>query len=76
MTGRSWETPRAATLATSSEVANGYIRGTLEHAATAWLPATTETNVEILEREVGALPSTSIPGIYTTHHFPLGISPA
>ena len=35
-------------------MANGYIRGALEHAAAAWLPATPKTNVEILEREMRA----------------------
>ena len=35
-------------------MANGYIRGALEHAAAAWLPATPKTNVEVLEREMRA----------------------
>ncbi|KAF0303761.1 hypothetical protein FJT64_024299 [Amphibalanus amphitrite] len=35
-------------------VANGYVRGALEHAAAAWLPATSKTNVELLDREMRA----------------------
>ena len=35
-------------------VANGYVRGSLEHAAAAWLPATPPTHVEVLERELRA----------------------
>ena len=50
MTGRSWGLREQQLRA----VANGYIRGALEHAAAAWLPATPKTNVEILEREMRA----------------------
>ena len=35
-------------------VANGYVRGSLEHAAAAWLSVTPPTHVEILERELRA----------------------
>ena len=35
-------------------VANGYVRGALEHAAAAWLPATPPSHVELLERELRA----------------------
>ena len=35
-------------------MANGYVRGALEHAAAAWLPATSKTNTELLEREMRA----------------------
>ena len=50
MTGRSWGLKEQQLRA----VANGYIRGALEHAAAAWLPATPKTNVEVLEREMRA----------------------
>ncbi|KAF0298696.1 Retrovirus-related Pol polyprotein from type-1 retrotransposable element R1 4 [Amphibalanus amphitrite] len=33
-------------------VANGYVRGALEHAAAAWLPAASPSHVEVLEREM------------------------
>ncbi|KAF0292118.1 Retrovirus-related Pol polyprotein from type-1 retrotransposable element R1 4 [Amphibalanus amphitrite] len=33
-------------------VANGYVRGALEHAAAAWLPASSPSHVEVLEREM------------------------
>ena len=35
-------------------VANGYVRGALEHAADAWLPSTSPYHVEVLEREMRA----------------------
>ena len=35
-------------------VANGYVRGPLEHAAAAWLPATSPSHIETLEREMRA----------------------
>lgn len=35
-------------------VANGYVRGAIEHAAAAWLPATPPSHVEVLEREMRA----------------------
>ena len=35
-------------------VANGYVRGALEHAADAWLPSTSPSHVEVLEREMRA----------------------
>ena len=50
MTGRSWGLQERQLRA----VANGYIRGALEHAAAAWLPATPKTNVEVLKREMCA----------------------
>ncbi|KAF0307222.1 Retrovirus-related Pol polyprotein from type-1 retrotransposable element R1 4 [Amphibalanus amphitrite] len=50
MTGRSWglREPQLRV------VANGYIRGALEYAAAAWLPATSESHVELLEMEMRA----------------------
>ncbi|XP_043237551.1 uncharacterized protein LOC122389502 [Amphibalanus amphitrite] len=36
-------------------VANGYVRGAIEHAAAAWLPAVSKSNIEILEREMRAV---------------------
>ncbi|KAF0312086.1 putative RNA-directed DNA polymerase from transposon BS [Amphibalanus amphitrite] len=36
-------------------VANGYVRGAIEHAAAAWLPAVSKSNNEILEREMRAV---------------------
>jgi len=50
LTGRSWGL-QEQNLRT---VANGYIRGSLEHAAAAWLPATPPSHVEILEQEMRA----------------------
>ena len=50
MTGRSWGL-REAQLRT---VANGYVRGALEYAAPAWLPATSSSHVEQLDREMRA----------------------
>ncbi|KAF0308491.1 hypothetical protein FJT64_020288 [Amphibalanus amphitrite] len=35
-------------------VANGYVRGALEHAAAPWLPAASEAHVELIERELRA----------------------
>ena len=48
LTGRDWglEEHQLRT------VANGYVRGALEHAAAAWLPAAPPSHVEILEREM------------------------
>ena len=50
LTGRSWglEEKQLRT------IAHGYIRGAMEHAAAAWLPATPPTHVELLEREMRA----------------------
>ena len=50
LTGRSWglQEPQLRT------IANGYIRGALEYAAAAWLPAASESHVELLEREMRA----------------------
>ncbi|KAF0297157.1 putative RNA-directed DNA polymerase from transposon BS [Amphibalanus amphitrite] len=50
MTGRSWglREPQLRV------VANGYIRGALEYAAAAWLPAASESHVELLEIEMRA----------------------
>ena len=48
LTGRSWGLQEQQLRA----VANGYVRGALEHAAAAWLPATPKSNVELLEREM------------------------
>ena len=50
LTGRSWglEERQLRTVAT------GYVRGALEHAAAAWLPATPRSHVELLEREMRA----------------------
>ena len=50
LTGRSWGLQEQQLRA----VANGYVRGAIEHAAAAWLPATSPTNVELLEREMRA----------------------
>ena len=48
LTGRNWglEEQHLRT------VANGYIRGALEHAAAAWIPATSPSHAEVLEREL------------------------
>ena len=50
LTGRLWglEEPQLRT------IANGYVRGAMEFAAAAWLPAASETHVELLEREMRA----------------------
>ena len=47
LTGRSWglREPQLRT------VANGYVRGALEYAAAAWLPAALESHVEIEEQQ-------------------------
>ncbi|KAF0296692.1 Ribonuclease H [Amphibalanus amphitrite] len=52
LTARSWglQEPQLRT------VANGYVRGALEYAAAAWLPAASESHVELLEREMRATP--------------------
>ena len=50
LTGRDWglqeQQPRV--------VANGYVRGSIEHAAAAWLPAASASHVEVLEPELRA----------------------
>ncbi|KAF0311140.1 putative RNA-directed DNA polymerase from transposon BS [Amphibalanus amphitrite] len=46
--GRSWGLDEDAL----RTVANGYVRGALEHAAAAWLPAAAPSHVELLEREL------------------------
>ncbi|KAF0304474.1 RNA-directed DNA polymerase from mobile element jockey [Amphibalanus amphitrite] len=50
LTARSWglQEPQLRT------VANGHVRGALEYAAAAWLPAASESHVELLEREMRA----------------------
>ena len=48
LTGRSWGLDERIL----RTVANGYVRGAMEHAAAAWLPATAKTNLEILEVEM------------------------
>ena len=48
LTGRSWGLDERQL----RTVANGYVRGALEHAAAAWLPATPPSHVEVLEREM------------------------
>ena len=50
LTGRTWglQEPQLRT------VANGYVRGALEYAAAAWLPAASDSHVELLEREMRA----------------------
>ena len=50
LTGRDWGLDEKQL----RTVANGYVRGALEHAAAAWLPATPPSHVEILEREMRA----------------------
>ena len=50
MTGRSWGLEEQQLRI----VANGYVRGALEHAAAAWLPTTAPTNVENLDVEMRA----------------------
>lgn len=51
LTGRNWGLEEEQLRA----VASGYVRGPLEHAAAAWLPATSPSHVEVLEREVRAI---------------------
>ena len=48
MTGRSWGLREAQLRA----VANGYVRGALEYAAGAWLPAASDSHVAVVNREV------------------------
>ena len=48
LTGRSWGLDENAL----RTVANGYVRGALEHAAVLWLPATAPSHTELLEREL------------------------
>ncbi|KAF0309739.1 Ribonuclease H [Amphibalanus amphitrite] len=50
LTGRSWGLQEAQL----RTVANGYVRGALEYAAAAWLPAASEAHVELIERELRA----------------------
>ena len=50
LTGRSWGL-RERQLRT---VANGYVRGALEFAAAAWLPAASETHVDTIDKELRA----------------------
>ena len=50
LAGRSWGLKEEQL----RNVASGYVRGPLEHAAAAWLPATPASHVEVLEREVRA----------------------
>ncbi|KAF0290090.1 Pinin [Amphibalanus amphitrite] len=50
LTGRSWGLQEAQL----RTVANGYVRGALEYAAAAWLPAVSEAHVELIERELRA----------------------
>ena len=51
LTGRSWGLKEEQLRA----VASGYVRGPMEHAAAAWLPAPPPSHVEALEREVRAV---------------------
>ena len=46
LTGRSWGLGETQL----RTVANGYVRGALEYAAAAWLPAASDAHVELLER--------------------------
>ena len=50
LTGRSWglREPQLRT------VANGYVRGALEYAAAAWLPAASSSHAELVDRELRA----------------------
>ena len=48
MTGRDWGLEERQLYT----VASGYIRGALEHAAAAWLPATSPSHILLLEREM------------------------
>ncbi|KAF0294476.1 Hermansky-Pudlak syndrome 1 [Amphibalanus amphitrite] len=50
LAGRSWGLDEQAL----RTVANGYVRGALEHAAAAWLPATAPSHAELIEREMRA----------------------
>ena len=50
LTGRSWGLGETQL----RTVANGYVRGALEYAAAAWLPAASDAHVELLERELRA----------------------
>ncbi|XP_043220268.1 uncharacterized protein LOC122380836 [Amphibalanus amphitrite] len=50
LTGRSWGLEERQLRA----VASGYVGGALLHAAAAWLPATPQSHVELLEREMRA----------------------
>lgn len=48
LSGRSWGLGERLL----RSVANGYVRGAMEHAAAAWMPATAKTNLEVLEVEM------------------------
>ena len=48
LSGRSWGLSERHL----KTVAQGYVRGAMEHAAAAWLPATSASHAEILEREM------------------------
>ena len=48
LSGRSWGLDERLL----RTVANGYVRGALEHAAAAWMPATAKTNLDVLEVEM------------------------
>ena len=50
MTGRSWGLNERQLRV----VANGYVRGTLEYAAGAWLPAASTSHLELVDRELRA----------------------
>ena len=50
MTGRSWGLAERQLRA----VANGYVRGALEYAAGAWLPAASPSHLELVDRELRA----------------------
>lgn len=48
LSGRSWGLDERLL----RTVANGYVRGAMEHAAAAWMPATARTNLQVLEVEM------------------------
>ncbi|KAF0287547.1 putative RNA-directed DNA polymerase from transposon BS [Amphibalanus amphitrite] len=50
LTGRSWGLGEQQL----RTVANGYVRGALEYAAAAWLPAASPSHVELIDRELRA----------------------
>ena len=50
LSGRSWGLDEGDL----RTVANGYVRGAIEHAAAAWLPAAAPSHAELLEREMRA----------------------
>ena len=57
LTGRSWGLQETQL----RTIANGYVRGAIEHAAAAWLTATSRGHVELLDRELRAAPITGCP---------------